>query len=202
MRPPSTRLPIASRLAITLGLGAVAAVAVAARPSQTTTQPTPATAQAAAPAAAPVAAPADSQKVKADSVAPDSLATTDSAAVMTAPLVVAPAPAATAPTSWPVDPATGQTLVNGTPVVGRVFIMQKVDGLVKIADVKSHLVPEAMDPLPATVKSTYTPAPSTHTRRIRTAMVQATLWSMDGKTSAARDRHYGPSVPGTALGRR
>ena len=201
MRPPSTRLPIASRLAITLGLGAVAAVAVAARPSQTTTQPTPATAQAAAPAAAPVAAPADSQKVKADSVAPDSLATTDSAAVMTAPLVVAPAPAA-APTSWPVDPATGQTLVNGTPVVGRVFIMQKVDGLVKIADVKSHLVPEAMDPLPATVKSTYTPAPSTHTRRIRTAMVQATLWSMDGKTSAARDRHYGPSVPGTALGRR
>ncbi|MEI6739177.1 MAG: hypothetical protein WCK74_02605 [Gemmatimonadaceae bacterium] len=217
MRPPSTRLPIASRLAITLGLGAVAAVAVAARPSQTTTQTTPAAPQpaqqAAQPVKAPVAAPAataaapaaaatDSLKVTADSAASDSLAKTDSAAVMTAPLVVAPAPQQTAPTSWPVDPATGQTLVNGTPVVGRVFIMQKVDGLVKIADVKSHLVPEAMDPLPANVKSTYTPAPSTHTRRIRTAMVQATLWSMDNKKSAARDRHYGPSVPGTALGRR
>ena len=70
MRPPSTRLPIASRLAITLGLGAVAAVAVAARPSQTTTQTTPAAPQpaqqAAQPVKAPVAAPAATAAAPAD----------------------------------------------------------------------------------------------------------------------------------------
>jgi hypothetical protein len=117
---------------------------------------------------------------------------------MPATPLVAAAPAA--PATWPVDPATGQTLINGRPVVGRVFIMQKTDGTVKypnVADVVSH---EALVPLPAVVGTSYTPAPLTLQRRHRGIMVQATLWSMDNKRSATRLRNYPVSTPANQLG--
>lgn len=115
---------------------------------------------------------------------------------------VAAAPAPAAPTTWPVDPVTGQTLINGIPVVGRVFIQTKVDGLEKIENVAAALAPEAMAPEPATVQTTFTtPAPQ-HVRRMRGIMIQSTLWMMDGKRSAVRLRHYGPSTSGASLGQR
>lgn len=115
---------------------------------------------------------------------------------------VAAAPAPAAPTTWPVDPVTGQTLINGIPVVGRVFIQTKVDGLEKIENVAAALAPEAMAPEPATVQTTFTtPAPQ-QVRRMRGIMIQSTLWMMDGKRSAVRLRHYGPSTSGASLGQR
>lgn len=163
-----------------------------------------------APAAQPPAA--SPKPVVADSIKPDSSATdstmapadslADSTALvmdssMTAPAPVAEAPAA--PATWPVDPVTGQTLINGRPVVGRVFIMQKTDGTVKypnVADVVSH---EALAPLPAVVGQSYSPAPLTSQRRHRGIMIQATLWNLDGKRSAVRQRYYPASTPADQL---
>jgi hypothetical protein len=111
--------------------------------------------------------------------------------------VTAAAPAA--PATWPVDPVTGQTLINGRPVVGRVFIMQKTDGTVKypnVADVVSH---EALAPLPAVVGQSYAQAPLTSQRRHRGIMIQATLWNLDGKRSAVRQRYYPASTPANQL---
>ncbi len=125
------------------------------------------------------------------------------AALAAAP-VVAPAPASAriAPAAWPVDPVTGQTLINGIPVVGRVFVQRKVDGLVKIANVAAALAGEAMVPEAPIVKSSFTkPAPQQH-RRIRTIMIQSTLWSMDHKRSATRLRTLGPSTSAASLGQR
>ena len=143
----------------------------------------------------PDSAAADSTAMAADSLADSTAAVTD---VMAAPAPVAAAEPA-APATWPVDPVTGQTLINGRPVVGRVFIMQKTDGTVKypnVADVVSH---EALAPLPAVVGQSYTPAPLTSQRRHRGIMVQATLWSLDGKRSAVRQRYYPASTPANQL---
>lgn len=129
----------------------------------------------------------------------------DSAAVaaldsMTAAMEAKAAEVATAPATWPVDAQTGQTLINGRPVVGRVFIMQKTDGTVKypnVADVISH---EALAPLPAVVGTSYTQAPLTNQRRMRGVMIQSTLWDMDTKRSAVRQRYYPASTPANQLG--
>jgi hypothetical protein len=143
----------------------------------------------------PDSAAADSAAMPADSLADSTAAMTDS---MTAPApVTAAAPAA--PATWPVDPVTGQTLINGRPVVGRVFIMQKTDGTVKypnVADVVSH---EALAPLPAVVGQSYAQAPLTSQRRHRGIMIQATLWNLDGKRSAVRQRYYPASTPANKL---
>lgn len=180
---------------------ALVAVGLAARNGEQ--QPAPA----AQPPAAP-APPATADSTKPDStmaggaaVAADSLTdsltmTTDTMAV-TAPTPVADAPAA--PAAWPVDPVTGQTLVNGIPVVGRAFIMQKTDGTVKYPNVADVVAHEAKAPLPAVVGQRYTPAPLTSQRRHRGVMVQATLWSLDGKRSSVRNRYYSASTPANLL---
>jgi len=182
---------------------ALVAVGLAARSGEQ--QPAPAAQPPVAPAqpamadsTKPDSAMADSTAMAADSLT-DSLSTmADSMAVAAAaPAPVAEAPAA--PATWPVDPVTGQTLINGRPVVGRVFIMQKTDGTVKypnVADVVSH---EAKAPLPAVVGQSYTPAPLTSQRRHRGIMIQATLWNLDGKRSAVRHRYYPASTPADQL---
>jgi len=105
-----------------------------------------------------------------------------------------------APAQWPVDPATGMTLVNGEPVVGRVFIMAKVDGLTKYENVASVLAPEPMPPQAPVVGSSYAAPPLEATRRHRSIMVQATLWSFDNKPSAVERRYYRPATSGESLG--
>lgn len=175
---------------------ALVAVGLAARTPQAPAQP-----PVAATPAADSAAPAPAQ----DSTGADTLAMQDSLAPMmadsTQPVaVVAPAPAPAAPTTWPVDPVTGQTLINGKPVVGRVFIMQKTDGTVKYPNVADVIAHEAKAPLPAVVGQSYTPAPLTNTRRMRGIMIQATLWDADTKRSAVRQRYYPVSTPANQLG--
>jgi hypothetical protein len=143
----------------------------------------------------PDSAATDSMAMAADSLADSTAMMTDS---MAAPAPVAVAEPA-APATWPVDPVTGQTLINGRPVVGRVFIMQKTDGTVKypnVADVVSH---EALAPLPAVVGQSYAQAPLTSQRRHRGIMIQATLWNLDGKRSAVRQRYYPASTPANQL---
>jgi hypothetical protein len=187
---------------------ALVAVGLAARSGEQ--QPAAVPAAKTTPAAQPMAAQAAPAPAATDSMMPDSAATdsmamaadslADSTAMMTdsmAAPVAAAEPAA--PATWPVDPVTGQTLINGRPVVGRVFIMQKTDGTVKypnVADVVSH---EALAPLPAVVGQSYTQAPLTSQRRHRGIMVQATLWSLDGKRSAVRQRYYPASTPANEL---
>jgi hypothetical protein len=187
---------------------ALVAVGLAARSGEQ--QPAAVPAAKTTPAAQPMAAQAAPAPAPTDSMMPDSAATdsmamaadslADSTAMMTdsmAAPVAAAEPAA--PATWPVDPVTGQTLINGRPVVGRVFIMQKTDGTVKypnVADVVSH---EALAPLPAVVGQSYTQAPLTSQRRHRGIMVQATLWSLDGKRSAVRQRYYPASTPANEL---
>jgi hypothetical protein len=97
---------------------------------------------------------------------------------------------------------TGQTLINGEPVVGRVFIMQRPDGLVKIKDVATVLAPEAMAPMAAIVAPNRAPLAPNAIRRQRTAMVQATLWSGDDKPSVVRNRHFRATTSGASLGQR
>ncbi len=181
------------------------AVGLAARNGEQPAQAAPPAAPA-APAAAPAAAPmtADSAAPQ-DSTVPDSLVAQDSLALMATDSMqvatVEAAPAApAAPATWPVDPVTGQTLINGRPVVGRVFIMQKTDGTVKypnVADVISH---EALAPLPAVVGASHTPAPLTNTRRMRGIMIQSTLWDLDTKRSAVERRYYRVSTPAPSNG--
>lgn len=190
---PSPRSSRARNAAIVVAL---VAVGLAARNGE---QPAPAapTPPPAAPAAAPMMA--DSATMADSLVAQDSLAlmASDSMPVASAE-VAAPAPAA--PATWPVDPVTGQTLINGRPVVGRVFIMQKTDGTVKypnVADVISH---EALAPLPAVVGASHTPAPLTNTRRMRGIMIQSTLWDLDTKRSAVERRYYRVSTPAPSNG--
>jgi hypothetical protein len=184
---------------------ALVAVGLAARNGEQQPAPaTPPTQPPAAPAApvVPDSAAVDSAMAGAATGA-DSLL--DSAAVaaldsMTAAMEAKAAEVATAPAAWPVDAETGQTLINGRPVVGRVFIMRKTDGTVKypnVADVISH---EALAPLPAVVGSSYTQAPLTHQRRMRGVMIQSTLWDMDTKRSAVRQRYYPASTPANQLG--
>ena len=195
---------LTSRVTTVVGIGALVAVAMAAR-SQSGPQSTP---PAQVPAAAPTVAPAAMAKADstmqdttlADTVAmPDSMAMSDSAMMMMhAAEAVAPAPQPSG--TWPVDPVTGQTIINGEPVVGRVFVMQKTDGTVKLGTWQNQYVGEPMAPEAANVGSAYAvPAPE-HTRRMRGIMVQSTLWEIDGKRSARERRHYRPQTAGTALG--
>jgi hypothetical protein len=128
----------------------------------------------------------------------DSMAMPDSAMLMQAAAAAAPAPQASG--TWPVDPVTGQTIINGEPVVGRVFIMQKTDGTVKLGKWQGQYVGEALAPEAANVGTSYAvPAPE-HTRRMRGVMIQATLWGMDGKRSARERHYYRPQTTGAALG--
>lgn len=191
---------IRSRAAIAAGIAGLAVVALAAR--MPVSQP---------PAAPP--AKVDSQAAKSASMVMDTTVKQDSAAMkmdsagmaaMAMPMPM-PAPKPAAPKSasgWPIDPVTGQTLVNGTPVVGRVFIQQHTDGTVKIENVAAGLKGESAVPLPPIVKHAYTPAPAQFTRRQRTPMVQATEWDMDAKLSAKRDRVFKPTTTGASLGQR
>jgi hypothetical protein len=168
-RPP---LPLALA-----ALTAVVAVTLAAR------APLP---QPPADTAAASAAPADS--VPTDSAMADSL--TIDAPMVTAEAAPAPAPAPA--DAWPVDPATGMTLVNGTPVVGRVFIQHKTDHLQKMGTVAQVLAREALPADAPVTDASYTPAPREQARRFRGIMVQATLWDMDHKRTAAERRYYRP----------
>lgn len=182
--------PSVGRPSLLLLLGAVAVVSIAARTQQPPTATPPA-----APAATPAVAGTDSQATAAapaDSMAAADTTVADSAAAM-AVTMAAPAPAPTpTPATWPVDPVTGQTLINGIPVVGRAFVMRKTDGLVKVETVDEDRKNEALAPEAPIVATTYTPLPLPNTRRIRTIMVQATLWGMDTKRSAVERRFYRP----------
>jgi hypothetical protein len=199
MTPLDSRSRLTSRVAAVVGIGALVAVALAAR-----TQGGP---QATVPATTPATVPA--AVAPADSMVPDSTTLTDTTAVadsMAMPDSTMPTPAAAAPTpqaagTWPVDPVTGQTIINGEPVVGRVFIMQKPDGLVKLGTWQAQYTGEPAAPEAARVGTSYTvPAPE-QTRRMRGIMIQATLWGMDGKRSA-RERHfYRAQTTGETLGR-
>ena len=191
MTPLDSRPRRTSRVATMVGIGALVAVALAAR-SQGGPQGT-------APSAV---APADSM-VQDSTTRTDTTAVADSMAMpdstMMTPAAAAPTPPATG--SWPVDPVTGQTIINGEPVVGRVFIMQKPDGLVKLGTWQAQYAGEPAVAEPARVGTSYTvPAPE-QTRRMRGIMIQATLWGMDSKRSA-RERHfYRAQTTGETLGR-
>lgn len=193
----------ARNLALVGGLIAVTLAARSQQPAQA-----PAKAPAPAPAATPATAPADSTTVAQDSTAQDSTAMPDSMAMMmndsshadmhAVHMAAAEAPAP-APTAWPVDPATGQTLINGEPVVGKVFIMQKTDGTKKVETIAQDLAGEPGTPAAATVGSTNAPTTGS-VRRMRGVMIQATLWLEDHKKSAVRHRHYPSTTTGAALG--
>lgn len=186
------RPSVRSRALLAVGIAGMAVVAIAAR--------MPASQQPVQPPAMPPMPPAT--VTPADSMAPkpDSMIMIDTATItMSAP---APVEAPAAPATWPVDPVTGQTLINGVPVVGRVFIMQRPDGLVKIKDVATALAPEALAPMPAVVAGNRAPLAPTAVRRQRNAMVQATLWGSDNKRSAVRNRHFHPTTSGASLGQR
>ena len=204
MKPRQDRPRVTSRVSTVVGIGALVAVAMAARSrdGQQTTPPAGAPAQ--PPAAAAAVAPADAmmqdstQRTDTTAMA-DSMAMPDSAMLMQAAAAAAPAPQASG--TWPVDPVTGQTIINGEPVVGRVFIMQKTDGTVKLGTWQGQYVGEALAPEPAIVGTSHTvPAPE-HTRRMRGVMIQATLWAMDGKRSARERHYYRAQTTGAALGR-
>lgn len=205
MRAASSSSPRSFRVRYAAVLAALIAVGVSARssraaqvlvvqpPSQPAVPAAPATDSSAGQASAPDSAAADALVVS-DSLAP---AMTD-ASQPVALKAAAPAPAA--PAAWPVDPVTGQTLINGRPVVGRVFIMKKTDGTVKYPNVADVIAHEALAPLPPVVGSSYTPAPITNQRRMRGIMIQSTLWDIDAKRSAVRHRYYPASTPANQLG--
>ncbi len=178
-----------------VAVAALAVVAIAARMPATPSAPQPATMPPAEQAMGETAT---------TTMQPDTMVLMiDTATVMmeetaAAPMAAAPA----APASWPVDPVTGQTLINGIPVVGRVFIQQKVDGLVKIKDVATYQADEALPPEAAVVSPNRAPLPPTAVRRQRNPMVQSTLWSLDDKPSLATRRHYYPTTSGASLGQR
>jgi hypothetical protein len=194
MTPLDSRPRLTSRVATMVGIGALVAVALAAR-----SQGGP---QATVPAAV---APADSM-VQDSTTRTDTTAVADSLAMPDSTMMTPAAAAPTPPTppatgSWPVDPVTGQTIINGEPVVGRVFIMQKPDGLVKLGTWQAQYDGEPAVAEPARVGTSYTvPAPE-QTRRMRGIMIQSTLWAMDGKRSASERRFYRAQTTGEALGR-
>lgn len=181
-----------TRITTTLGLAGVAAIAIAARTQ--TAQPPQVQPSPAPPHVAPAIAPAqkDSQKTFVDSVPTN---------VSPAVPVQTPAPTVAPKTAgkWPVDPVTGLTLVNGTPVVGRVFEQRKVDGLVKYqySEVYKDEPPHPAAPIVSARHEA--PAPG-HARRMRGIMVEATLWTIDNKRSARELRMYRPVTPPPVAG--
>lgn len=198
--PPVAAARRTSRRTLLTVLGAIATLSIAARWQTPVPPARPATTP---PAAAPAAftsqdsAQADTtarDSTLADSVALDSMAM-DSLAVDSVPVATAPTSVvSSAAPAWPIDPVTGYTLVNGIPVVGRAFVMRKIDGLVKVETVAQDRINEALPPEAPVVATGYTPAPVTATRRFRGVMVQATLWSIDGKRSSIERRHFRPSA--------
>lgn len=92
--------------------------------------------------------------------------------------------------AWPVDPATGLTLVNGEPVVGRVFVMQKTDGLRAYEGVSRHYVGEPLPPEAPAIGTSYQQPDLSAVRRHRGMMVQSNLWSIETKRSAMETQHY------------
>jgi hypothetical protein len=189
MNTPQNRPRLSSRITTVAGITALVAVALAAR-SQGGQQPP------VAPDSVPPVAAVDSMAPQ-DSTVIDSMATSDSTIVMTAMITPAPAPIST---TWPVDPVTGQTIINGEPVVGQVFIMQKTDGVVKYANEKVIFNNEPMSPEAPIVGTTNAVPALEHTRRHRGIMVQATEWAIDGKRSARERHYYRPATTGSALG--
>lgn len=179
---------------------ALAAVGLAARgrdqqttvPPQTTPQAPQATVNTGTDSVAQPDSVADSLAVQ-DSLAPLQVDSIQPDKYVAATPVQAPAPA------WPVDPVTGQTLINGKPVVGRVFIMRKTDGLTKfetVADVQQGEPVYADAPI---VGTSYKAPALEHTRRHRGIMVQATLWDLDTKQSAVERRYYRDATPANQL---
>jgi hypothetical protein len=195
-QPVSPDRPFRARnLALIAGVIAVSLAARSQQPAQAAAAQPPATP---APAAAPVDTTKHDSTMAMDSTMKmDSTMAMDSSMHMTMAAAPSPAPVA-APTEWPVDPVTGQTLINGEPVVGKVFIMEKTDGTKKIENVAMARAGEPPAAAPAIVGTTNAPQPGA-TRRIRTVMVQATLWGMDTKKSAVHHRFYGPSTSGASL---
>lgn len=196
MTPHQDRPRLASRAATAVGISALLAVAVAAR-----YQGAPQTAAPAQPPAATAAATAASVPDAAvqDSTRTDST-TAPAADTVTMVVSTTPAPTPTPPGTWPVDPATGQTLINGEPVVGRVFVMQKTDGLVKLGTWQAQYNGEPPAPEPAVVATSNAVPALEHSRRMRGIMIQATLWDLDNKRSAVERRYYRQSTTGAALG--
>ena len=128
---------------------------------------------------------------------PDSLLTIGALmeAATSAPVAAAPVQRATPTTAartasgWPVDPQTGRTLVNGQPVIGRVFVMHKVDGIEAYQFTRVY-ANEPGHPQRPIVGTSYTKPSLAASRRVRGIMVQSTLWSMDSKRSARINHHY------------
>lgn len=188
-----------ARAGVAIGLLVGSAAAVAARPHVASQTTPPTTAQTAPPqtpapqptAASPLVSPADSiARTPQDSMSAQGVPTLADSAQ---PSVTEKEPVAAA-AAWPVDPATGLTLVNGLPVVGRVFVMQKVDGLRKYEGVKGHYVGEPLPPQAAVVGTSYRAPDLALTRRHRGMMVQSNLWSIEKQRSAMENHHYRPMV--------
>lgn len=195
MTPRQDRPIVRSRGLLAVAIAGFAVVAIAAR------MPAPQAATPVQPATMPPMEHAMGEAMETTTTQPDTMILMiDTATVMTQMAMSAPQPAA--PASWPVDPVTGQTLINGVPVVGRVFIQQKVDGLVKIRDVATFRSTESLPPEAAIVAPNRAPLPSTAVRRQRNVMVQSTLWDLDNKPSLATRRHYYPTTTGASLGQR
>jgi hypothetical protein len=180
----------------------MSAVAVAARPYITPQTGT----QAAPPAQPPVQPPADTSTaapvmapatlgVQPDSTSAQGAASMADSAQPSMTQMDAPQPSVAA---YPVD-AQGRTLINGIPVVGRVFVMQKVDGLRKYEGVARHYVNEPLPPEAPRIGTGYVQAPPQAARRHRGSMVQATLWGIETKPSAIETHHYRPTTTTGAL---
>ena len=199
MKPRQDRPRLVSRVSTVVGIGALVVVALAAR-SQGGQQTTP------PPAVMPTMPPAavdtnkrDTTQVTDTTAMADSMVMSDSAMMMH---TATAAPVAAMPPAWPVDVVTGQTIINGEPVVGRIFIMQKTDGTVKLGKWQAQYTGEPLSAEPAIVGTSYAVPALEHTRRMRGIMIQATLWASDRKRSAVERRHYRPQTTGAALGQR
>jgi len=108
-----------------------------------------------------------------------------------------PAPVAAQRGGWPVD-AAGRTLINGKPVIGRVFVQTKMDGL-EAYEFANVYKGEAAQPDKPVIATTYSVPPVGNSRRARGIMVQATLWEIDHKRSATELRHHRPVTPASSL---
>ena len=181
-----------ARIGVTVGLLVGSAVAIAARPqggapgAPGTQPPAVQTPAAATRQDSVVQIPVDSQAGVRDTVSAQGAPTLADSAQPSLTQVEAPAPEGT----WPVDPATGLTLVNGEPVVGRVFVLQNTDGLRAYEGVSRHYVGEPLPPEPPVVGASYQQPDLNAVRRHRGMMVQSNLWSIETKRSAMETHHY------------
>ncbi len=192
MKPRQDRSRLSSRVTTVVGITALVAVAMAAR-SQGGQQPPVRPDSVVMPSAGMV----DTALQQDTTLHVDSAGVVDTAQMYAVPVEEA---AQISSASWPVDPTTGQTIINGQPVVGRVFIMQKTDGVVKYPNEKAIFVNEPAPPEAPVVGTSYAVPALEHTRRHRGIMVQATEWEIDGKRSARERHYYRPATTGAALG--